>query len=159
MIDIVPAEIIVRRDRREKLACEPCEGNLVRGPVGDKVVAGGRFGPLMVAWMLIDKYEHGIPLHRQSERFEQLGLPVPVSTLADQIAWATELLEPVSSACLDAVLSATVMQLDATGLPVLARDHAKGVKLGSLWGFVGDGETAAYVYNSTGKKRGQRPGD
>jgi hypothetical protein len=51
------------------------------------------------------------------------------------------------------------MHVDATGLPVLARDHANGKKLGTLWGLVGDGETAAYVYNATGKKRGQRPGE
>lgn len=159
VIELIPAEVIVRLDQREKLACEACEGELVRAPVGDKVVAGGRLGPGLVATLLTDKYDAGMPLHRQKERFERLGLSLPVSTLADQITWSTELLRPVASACLDAVLSSTIMHLDGTSLPVLARDHAKGKKLGSLWGFVGDGETAAFVYASTGKKRGQRPGE
>jgi len=123
------------------------------------VVAGGRLGPGLVATLLTDKYDAGMPLHRQKERFERLGLSLPVSTLADQITWSTDLLRPVASACLDAVLSSTIMHLDGTSLPVLARDHAKGKKLGSLWGFVGDDETAAFVYASTGKKRGQRPGE
>jgi transposase len=41
VIDLIPAEVVVRLDRREKLACEQCEGELVRAPLGDKVVAGG----------------------------------------------------------------------------------------------------------------------
>jgi len=159
VIELIPAEVIIRLDQREKLACEACEGELVRAPVGDKVVAGGRLGPGLVATLLTDKYDAGMPLHRQKERFERLGLSLPVSTLADQITWSTDLLRPVASACLDAVLSSTIMHLDGTSLPVLARDHAKGKKLGSLWGFVGDDETAAFVYASTGKKRGQRPGE
>jgi len=134
VIELIPAEVIIRLDQREKLACEACEGELVRAPVGDKVVAGGRLGPGLVATLLTDKYDAGMPLHRQKERFERLGLSLPVSTLADQITWSTDLLRPVASACLDAVLSSTIMHLDGTSLPVLARDHAKGKKLGSLWG-------------------------
>jgi len=32
--------VIVRVDRREKLACADCEAAIVRAPVGDKVVEG-----------------------------------------------------------------------------------------------------------------------
>lgn len=40
-------------------------------------------------------------------------------------------------------------------------DHSKagGLKLGTLWGCVGDEDTALYLYASTGKKRGQREGE
>jgi transposase len=51
-----------------------------------------------------------------------------------------------------------VMHLDATGLPVLDRDAPGGKRVGTLWGYVGD-EVAAYVYASTGKKLGQKPGE
>jgi hypothetical protein len=87
---------------------------------------------------------------------------LPVSTLADQVTWGTDLLAPVARACLAQVITAYIMHLDGTSLPVLLRkktDGRSGTKLGALWGFVGDGDTAAYVYASTGKKRGQRPGE
>lgn len=158
VIDFIPAEVVVRVDRREKLACRECESEIVRAPMGDKVVPAGKLGSALVAELLVDKYRDGLPLHRQKLRFERLGLKLPMSTLADQVTWATDLLRPIWHAARDEVLSATVMHLDGTSLPVLDRDSEGGVKLGSLWGYVG-GETALYLYASTGKKEGQRPGE
>jgi transposase len=48
VIDLVPAEVIVRVDEREKLACRACEAEVVRAPTGDKVVAAGRMGTTLV---------------------------------------------------------------------------------------------------------------
>jgi transposase len=159
VIELVPAQVVVRVDKREKLACETCEGELVRAPAGDKVVSGGRLGSTLVAVLLVDKYDDGLPLHRQKRRFERMGLPLSVSTLADQVTWGTDLLRPLWRAAVDQVLAAKVMHVDATGLPVLDRDAAGGKRLGSLWGYVGDEGVAAYLFASTGKKTGQKPGE
>ena len=80
VVDLIPAEVVVRLDKREKLACRACEGEVVRAPTGDKVVAGGKLGSGLVARVVKDKYWDGLPLHRQKERFAQLGFPVAVST-------------------------------------------------------------------------------
>ena len=158
VLELIPAQIIVRVDRREKLACGHCEGELVRGPVGDKIVAGGRLGTTLVAEMLVDKYRDGLTLYRQKQRFERLGLNLPSSTLGDQITWATDLLRPLWRCAFVQVLAAEVMHLDGTGVPVLDREAPRGIRLGSLWGYVG-GEAALYLYASTGKSRGQREGE
>lgn len=159
VLELVPAEVIVRLDQREKLACLDCEAEVVRAPLGDKVVPGGRMGTTLVSQLLVDKYRDGLPLHRQKERFERMGLKLPISTLADQVTWGTDLLRPVWRASMDAVLCAVIMHLDATGLPVLDESKAGGLKLGTLWGYVGDEDTALYLYASTGKKHGQREGE
>ena len=162
VIDLIPAEVVVRRDAREKLACTSCEGELVRAPLGLKVVQGGRASNGAVAQILVDKYRDGLPLHRQAERFERLGWKVPVQTLSDQVKWGTDLLRPLWRASIQQVLAATVMHLDATSLPVLDRTAAKGIRLGSLWGYVGETagvHTALYLYASTGKARGQKEGE
>lgn len=162
--DLKPPEVFVRVEMREKLLCKPCGGEMVRAPVGDRVVAGGRFGSTLVAQLLVDKYDDGLPLHRQKERFERMGLPVAVSTLADQVTWVTDVLQPLWHAARREVLVAIVLHVDGTGLPVLQRDkrtHKKigtGKKLGTLWGYVGD-ETALYIYCSTGHKQGQAEHD
>ena len=154
--ELVPAKIVVRRDIREKLACEECEGEIVRAPPGDKVVAGGRLGSRLVSEIVVDKYDDGLPLHRQRGRISRLGLDLSVSTLADQITWATDLLRPLWRAAMAQVLVAKVMHLDATSLPVLDREAETGKRLGSLWGYVGDRDVAVYLYTSTGKKVAQR---
>lgn len=158
VIDLIPAQAIVRVDQREKLACRACEAEVVRAPIGDKVIAGGRLGSALVAELVVDKYHDGLPLHRQKHRFERMGLKLPISTLADQVTWAANLLAPIWHAARDAVLKAPVMHLDATGLAVRDSDSESGIKLGSLWGYVG-GDTALYLYASTGKAKGQRPGE
>ena len=162
VIELVPAKVIVRRDAREKLACPPCEGELVRAPLGDKIVPSGRLGLRLVAQLLVDKYVDGLPLHRQRERFVRLGIDLPVSTLADQVTWCTDLLRPLWRAALAEVIVAEIMHLDGTGLPVLDRNVHGKTRLGTLWGYVGvnAAETiAAYLYTSTGKKVAQEKGE
>jgi len=88
-----------------------------------------------------------------------MGLDLPVSTLADQVTWATDLLRPVWRAAIAEVLASKVMHLDATGLPVLDREIAGGKRLGALWGYVGSANVAAYVYTSTGSAKAQRNGE
>jgi transposase len=158
VVDLIPAEVIVRRDIREKLGCEHCDAELVRAPLGDKVVDGGRFGSTLVAQLLVDKYTDGLPLHRQKQRFARAGFEVAVSTLADQVMWATDLLRPLWRGAIAVVIAARVMHLDGTGLAVLDHGVQGGKRVGTLWGYIGD-QTAAYLYTSTGKKQGQRPGE
>jgi len=94
VIELVPAKVIVREDKREKLARDDCDGELVRAPKTDKVVDGGKYGDALEADILVGKYADGLPLHRQKERYARLGLDMPVSTLVDQVKWSTDLLRP-----------------------------------------------------------------
>jgi transposase len=64
VIELIPAKVIVRVDTREVLACEQCEGEMVRAPAGDKVVSGGKYGPHLVADLVVGKYDEGMPLDR-----------------------------------------------------------------------------------------------
>lgn len=158
VIELIPAQVIVRQDTREKLACSNCEGALVRAPIGNKLVPGGKFGNAFVIDMLVGKYSDGLPLHRQKERYARLGLEIAVSTLVDQVTWVTDLLRPLWRAAIAECIGSKVMHLDATGLPVLDHDASGGKRLGTLWGYVGD-NVAAYIYATTGKKLGQKPGE
>lgn len=161
VLDFIPAKVFVRLDLRELLACRPCDAAPERGPLGDKVVRGGKLGSGLVAQLLVDKYRDGLPLTRQRERFLRIGVDLSTSTLADQVRWAAECLQPLHEALLQQVLAAEVMQLDATGLDVLEKSEA-GIKLGSMWAYVGriDGLLrVACLYCSTGRKNGQREGE
>ena len=161
--ELIPAKIIVRRDRREKRACRSCEAEVVRAPRGDKIVAGGQLGCSLVAEVVCNKYELGLPLHRQRKNLQRMGLTLSTSTLCDQIKWAAELLRPLWLEAIEQVLAARVMHLDGTGLDVLDRDHPKGKRRGALWNIVGASSTkpevAAYCYASTKKAKGQRKGE
>lgn len=162
VIDLIPAEVIVRLDRREVLACPSCDGQMTRAPTADKVVDGGVYGSRLVADMVVGKYRDGLPLHRQGQIYKRLGLEIPSSSMSDQITWATELLAPIWSHLLSLVVTAKVMHLDGTSLPVRDSDRPHGITTGALWGYVGvndEQQHAVYLYTSTGKKRGQLQGE
>lgn len=159
VIELVPAEVIVRLDCREILACDKCDGEMVRAPMGDKVVEGGAYGSRLVADLVVNKYANGLPLYRIGEILERLGLSMPSSSMADQITWATDLLRPLWRALLAKAVGSAVLHVDGTSLPVRDKETGQQVVLGSLWGYVADGVYALYLYTSTGKKVGQRPGE
>jgi transposase len=168
VIDIEPARAIIRDDRREKIACDNCDGAMTTAPLGDKVVEGGAYGSRLVADMLVAKYADGLPIHRQHERYQRIGLDLPTSTMGDQIGWATDCLMPVAHKLFECVLTSQTMHLDATSLAVLDRDDPNGIRVGALWGYVGvnvddsgdsSDQCAAYLYNSTGEKIATKPGE
>jgi transposase len=159
VIELIPAEVIVRLDTREVLACKKCDAEMVRAPMGDKVVEGGAYGSRLVSELVVGKYRDGLPLNRLAEQLSRLGLSMPSSSMADQITWATDLLRPIWRQLIATVLGATVMHVDSTSIPVRDRDHPKGIQTGALWGYVGDTCAAVYLYTSTGKQLGQREGE
>ena len=154
VLELVPARVIVRRDLREKLACDACDApNFSRAPVGDRVVQGGQYGPRLVAQLLVDKYRDGLPLHRQRERYRRMSVDLAVSTLADQVAYGAELLQPLWRAAQIAALKANVLHLDGTSLAFFSgegKDAKRHKKLGALWGFVGDQDVALYLFAPSG---------
>src|ERR1700677_2597579 len=124
-LEVIPAQLFVRQDLQEKLACEPCESELVRAPPGDKLVSGGRIAPSIGAQIVVDKYRDGLPLYRQVERFARLGWETSRSVLCDQVAHVAELLQPIQRAAIEETLAAPVMPLDATQLKVRDPEHPK----------------------------------
>ena len=163
VIEFIPAKLYVRRDKRVKRACRTCEGEVACAPRGDKIVAGGQLGCSLVAQILYEKYEQGVPLHRQRKTFERMGLRLSSSTMSDQVKWSAELLTPIWLEAIDQVLDSDVMHIDGSGVNVLDRDHPNGKRLGTLWATVGADaggpKIAAYHYASTKKAKGQRPGE
>jgi transposase len=73
VIELVPAEVIVRRDRREKLACDTCETELVRAPAGEKVVASGKIGLAMAATLLVGLLDLGSTSRSPRSRIRSSG--------------------------------------------------------------------------------------
>jgi hypothetical protein len=69
--------------------------------------------------------------------------------------WAAGLLQPLWRAAMEAVLAAGVLHLDSLELPVLDGSGDGWPRLGSLWGHVGDEQTAFYLYAAMNPKQGE----
>jgi transposase len=138
-IEYRPGEAYVREERAEVRACKICESNVVTAPITPAPIEGARPGPSMLAQLVTAKNSDATPLERQSKILARGGAPIPPSTLGDWYAGAADLAQPLWKALRDDTLDRYLISLDDTGLAVLDRSHARGIKRGHIWVFLGDG--------------------
>lgn len=143
-LEYKPPEFFVIESRREILACKPCQGGVVTAPPVAKPIEGGRPGPGLLAQLVTAKFRDSLPLYRQSQIYERSGITLAPSTLGDWCAAAADLAEPLWRHLRKETLAAYLVSLDDTGMPVLDRDHPKGIKRGHIWTFISDGGHAAF---------------
>jgi transposase len=79
---------------REKFTCRDCE-KISQAPAPFHVIARGWAGPSLLAMVLFEKFGQHQPLNRQAERYAKEGVPISLSTLADQVGGCTAALMPL----------------------------------------------------------------
>ena len=85
--------------------------------------------------ILFEKFGQHQPLNRQAERYAREGVPLSLSTLADQVGACTAVLMPLFQ-CLQAqIMAAERLHGDDTTVPVLARGKTD---IARLWTYVRD---------------------
>ena len=85
--------------------------------------------------VLFEKFGQHQPLNRQAERYAKEGVPISLSTLADQIGGCTAALAPLFKRLEAHVLSAERLHGDDTTVPVLAKGKTD---TGRIWVYVRD---------------------
>jgi transposase len=155
-IEYRPGEAYAREEHAEVRACGICEGNVTTAPTTAPPIEGARPGPSMLAQIVTSKNSDAVPLERQSKILARGGAPVAPSTLGDWYARAADLVEPLWQKVRDDTLSRYLISVDDTGLPVRDRVHARGIKRGHIWTFLGDGGEVAFC-EYTPDWKGSRP--
>lgn len=149
-----PAEMFIIVDKREKLACHPCEEGVVTAPAPEKVIEKGRPGPGLLADVIIAKYVDHLPLNRQRAIYLREGVDLPVSTMVDWVAAVAASVTPLVLCLESHVLRSHVVNGDDTGIKVLDRDEPGGSKKGHLWCYVGDRKYVVFRYTPDWTKEG-----
>ncbi|MBM5813129.1 MAG: IS66 family transposase, partial [Gammaproteobacteria bacterium] len=137
VLEFRPAMLFVQEIVREKLACKPCEENVVIAPPADKVIAGGLAGPGLVAQVMVSKYQDHCPLYRQAQIFARQGVTLSDATLGAFVARGAELIAPLADEVCRLALAQGYVGGDDTGMRVLDAEHEDHVKRGHIWAFVG----------------------
>ena len=143
-IEYRPGEAYAREEHVEVRACGICESNVTTAPTTAPPIEGARPGPSMLAQLVTSKNSDAVPLERQSKILARGGARVAPSTLGDWYAGAADLVEPLWKALRTDTLGRYLVSLDDTGLPVRDRDHARGIKRGHIWTYLGDGGEVAF---------------
>src|SRR5438046_8789413 len=133
-LESVPRQWKVVETVREKFTCRDCE-KISQAPAPFHVIARGWAGPSLLAMILFEKFGQHQPLNRQAERYAKEGVPLSLSTLADQVGAGCAVLEPILRRIEAHVFAAERLHGDDTIVPVLAKGKTD---TGRCWVYVRD---------------------
>jgi transposase len=158
-LEVIPRQWKVIQHVREKVSCRDCE-TISQPPAPFHVVPRGWAGPSFLAMVLFEKFGQHQPLNRQSERYAREGVPVSLSTLADQVGAGVAALMPLFERLEVHGFAAERLHGDDTTVPVLAKGKTD---TGRLWTYVfddrpfgGSAPPVALFYYSR-DRRGEHP--
>ncbi len=155
-LDYVPGHLKVIRHKRQKYACQHCQGEIVIAELPRQPIDKGlpTAGPL--AQVVISKYEDHLPLYRQEQQFARQGMLLSRSTFGDWIRQCGQQLAPVVDAMKPDAFKAPKLHTDDTTVPVQAQGKTK---LGRLWIYLS--QTRAYpviaLYDYSPSRAGRYP--
>lgn len=133
-LEKVPARHKVIRTVREKVSCRQCE-KIRQAPAPFHVTPRGMFGPHFLADLVFQKYGLHQPLNSQRDRLEAAGIPLSLSTLADQVGAVCAALRPIALLNDAHVLAAERLHADDTTVPLLAKYKTEVAR---IWDYVRD---------------------
>ncbi|MFM2043285.1 MAG: hypothetical protein RLY86_1861 [Pseudomonadota bacterium] len=130
----IPASWKVIATVREKFTCRDCE-RITEAPAPFHATPRGWAGPNLLATLVFEKFGQHQPLNRQCERFAKEGVPISLSTAADQVGHACAAVKPLHALLEKHVLAAERLHGDDTTVPVLAKGKTD---TGRIWVYVRD---------------------
>jgi transposase len=158
-LEVIPRRWKVIQHVREKFTCRDCE-KISQAPAPFHVTPRGWAGPNLLAQILFEKFGQHQPLNRQAERYEREGVPLSLSTLADQVGACAAALAPIHERIEAHVMAAERLHGDDTTVPVLAKGKCDTAR---LWVYARDDapfggpEPPAALFHYSRDRRGEHP--
>jgi transposase len=137
-IKIIPAQAIVVEHLRVKYACRCCAlHDISRPPLSAPMPAaafpGSLASPSAVAFVMSQKFDLALPLYRQEQSFEDLGLELSRQTMANWMLKGAAHLEPVYERLHQQLLARDTLHADETVLQVLHEAERKATTDSRMW--------------------------
>lgn len=128
-LDYIPASIKAIEHVKFKYACKACN-TIKSAPKPEQPLAKSMAAASLITEVIIKKYDHHLPLYRQSKILKQEGIDIPDNTLGNWVMGAAELLSPLGDALWSLLPTVEYLQADETTVKILSHD-----KKGYLWGY------------------------
>jgi transposase len=132
-LDIVPATIRVLRHERRKYACPCCKQHMVTAPMTAQPIPKSQASPGLLAFVATAKYVDALPLYRQTQQFERLGLDCSRATLARWMVRCGALVQPLINVLRDEMLALDYIHIDETTVQVLKESGKSAQSTSYVW--------------------------
>ena len=131
-LDIVPAKIQVIRHIRKKYACG-CGQCIRTAPLAPQPIPKSLASPGLLAHIAVSKYTDALPLYRQEQILQRIGVDIPRATLANWMIRAGHLIQPLINLLRDELLGYDIVQMDETTVQVLDEPGKRAQSKSYLW--------------------------
>lgn len=131
-LDIIPAKIQVLRHIRKKYACS-CGQCIKLAPLPNQPIPKSLASPGLLAHVTVSKYQDALPLYRQEQILQRIGVDIPRATLANWMIQAGRLIQPVINLLREQLLASDIIQMDETTVQVLTEPDKRAQSKSYLW--------------------------
>lgn len=137
-ITYIPARVEVTEYYQKSYECRNCRQQetpvIQKAVMPQPVIAHSYASPTAVAHTMIQKYGYALPLYRQEKEWQQLGIRLERTTLANWIILAAnEWLQPIVSCMHEALLQEPCIHADETPAQVLHEKGKKNTSKSYMW--------------------------
>lgn len=138
-LDIVPQKIQVIRTIRPKYACRACEGveddgpTVKTAPMPPRIIPQGIVTPGLLAYILVNKFEDGLPFYRQQKMFDRLGVDISRGVMSAWTLRAAEACGPLIELVHNHIRSGPLINMDETPVQVLGEPGRKNTSKSYMW--------------------------
>jgi transposase len=150
-LEYIPAQVKVVRDVCHKYACG-CRIHTATKP--GQPLPKSNAGASLLAYIIVAKYLHHLPLHRQEQIWAALGVKISRKTSCGWAAQVAALLFPLYELLKEHVFQSSVLGHDDTGVKVLD-PQLNFARVGRLWPHCGDTQHPGVVFHYTQTRGGQ----
>jgi transposase len=147
-IEFRPAKYVGVEHVETLYSCRDCERNndhtpLLKSPLPAPVIPGsGISSASLIAHILHCKYVLALPLHRQEQELERLGIPISRQTMANWVIKTSELyFAPLFKILRQELLRNQILHADETTMQVLREDGRKAKDKSYVWLYRTSGDT------------------
>jgi transposase len=132
-LDIIPAKIQVLRHVKKKYACPCCEAYVKTTEAPPQPIPKSNASPGLLAYIVISKFLDALPLYRQSNMLQRIGVDIARGTLVAWVIRCGKLIQPLINLLREQLLLYDIQQMDETTLQVLKEDGKKAQSKSYLW--------------------------
>ena len=143
-LEIIPAQVRVRRHVRPKYACKACEGSgdeenpaVLIAPAVKQLLAKSIVSPALIAYMIVAKFCDALPFYRLEKIFERLKIDISRASMCN---WAIRIHEDhqmLEQVLLEEIRSGPLIGIDETTVQVMNEIGKANTSKSYMWVFVG----------------------
>ena len=135
ILDYIPAELYVKQYIRPKYAAPLSEGGstVLMAALPGRMLEKCMAGEGLLAQLIVDKYLDHLPIHRQLQRYERMGVKIAQSTSNDWFRMVLNHLAALYEAHKRITLATSYIGADETPIKVLDEDKKGTTHQGYYW--------------------------